>query len=212
MEPDKKVDKKMRLTIPSKSNFRDIGKSYALLTSPKSDKTVNVRLVYLDVIADFMQFLFEQILLGHMVTLPLRCGTMAIQGHIVSMEDMGENGEYIGYKRDGKPRFGMDMAAMSRVQPRPSDARLWATMPKREPIYNMLEKTGGVRYRVVWKRWKSKIKHGLLYKFVPCRDNMNIIREVAKEGQTYTIVNPDQNVHCNPLSYDSLSYFLYNNH
>lgn len=207
MHKDKRIEYKTQLIIPDKVSFVDMGKTYKFFCNKPNSKAVDIRRVYPEILSDFMKFLFEYVLKGFIVQLPFKCGELHIFGTIPDLKGI-EDG-FIGIKENGKRRYTIDWkktnekSTLKKVR----SMRPEGDTTKVNIIWQTNEHTNGIRYKVCWNSWGTKLTNRMMYRFNLCRDNRLIMADVIKEGQEYVVVNPDQNANYNIMSYNTMNYF-----
>lgn len=202
MRREQRIEYRTQLIIPNDCSIKDIGKTYKFYSSCHS---VDLRRVYLPLVADFMKFILKHLLLGYTIYLPYNCGKLSIFGKVVSTEGIEES---LSNRLDGKKRFSVDWKATNELNPRGNNATKWKDLPERPLIYEMNHHTNGIRYKIGWDIYKTRMRNSALYKFSFCREAKELLTKTIKQDKKeYFVINPDQNVSNNVMSYDTMSYF-----
>ena len=166
------------MTIPEtvkEITIRDCAKVYRRISkTPIKQNQSNRNGEFFAIFHDFTQFLFEQLLLGHTVQLPYRCGWMKIQAtsiidHIDIYErELVERGSCKGLVDWQKTRANKKAGIANPV------------------VYHEHDKIG---YNVIWGNLNSRIKNIRFYRFRLSKVARKILTEVVNEGQTYDMTD-----------------------
>jgi len=153
-------------------NIRDSYKLYKQKNSNAVDSKT-----YINLCNEFNKFLIEKTIEGDEVTLPCRLGYIEIFGRKQEIK-FDENEKVKGLAPDWV-----------------KTKKFWDTNPnsrkKKQILYHTNESTGGIRYRLLWRKNGVFLLNKALYSLRLTRANKRTIFNRIKEGKEYIIKTID---------------------
>lgn len=132
-------------------------------------KVVDVK-TYSLILKTMFKLMWEDILEGHEIVLPLRLGTIQITG-IKTKPKFNDKGELM---------LPVDWGSTN---------KMWKEHPelkeKKQLVYFTNDHTNGVRYKVKWSKQGVIFKNKIIYEFVAARANLRQLAQVIKNGKQY---------------------------
>jgi hypothetical protein len=148
-------------------NIRSSYKRY----SKESEKPVELK-PFVQIANGYMEFLMKKVVEGEEVTMPVKLGTLFIQG--VKKK--------LSFNKDGVPLLPPNWSETKKLWERNPDAK--AT---KKIVYCLNEETNGVVYKLHWSKNRVPIENKLYYNFILTRGNKRNIYQSIKQGKEYLI-------------------------
>lgn len=148
-------------------NIRSSYKRY----SKESEKPVELK-PFVQIANGYMEFLMKKVVEGEEVTMPVKLGTLFIQG--VKKK--------LSFNKDGIPLLPPNWSETKKLWERNPDAK--AT---KKIVYCLNEETNGVVYKLHWSKNRVPIENKLYYNFILTRGNKRLIHKQIKQGKEYLI-------------------------
>jgi len=127
---------------------------------------------FLEIANGYMKFLMNKAVEGEEVTMPVKLGTLFIQGVKKSLK----------FNKDGIPLLPPNWGKTKQLWDRNPEAK--AT---KKIVYCLNEETNGVVYKLHWSKNRVPIENKLYYNFILTRDNKRAINSQIKQGKEYLI-------------------------
>lgn len=131
---------------------------------------------YIAINEEFMEFIVNRLLDGHMIKLPEGLGTLEFVGKKIKPV-LDENGNIKGLS----PNWG-------------ATNKYWKENPqakeRKEVIYHFNEHTNGVRYKMYWSKKHVFIQNKDFYSFVLSRENKHKFNNAILNGSEFLIEAP----------------------